>query len=134
MSSALHLDFTDPATLHKMAALPAYGWAEALVRRVDPWWHAPEGPYWFKVDLADADEAAECPHCGCSCGNYSAPVIRKQVWVEAQTVDDAEALAEAENAGWVVECVHPPKFPTAEIPEEYLAWFADLRTPSRQDA
>lgn len=123
---AICLDFTNPATLHKLAALPAYGWAEALVRRVNPYWHAPDGPYRFKVDLVDGEEIDECPHCGCSCGHYEAPpVLKKYEWVEAETEDEAREAAETENPGWEAVYVHPPKFPTAEVPDEYLAWFAE---------
>lgn len=119
------LDFTDPATLHKLAALPAFGWAEALVRKVDPWWHAPEGPYSFKVAMVDGEETDECPTCGCTCGKYSSPVARMVVWVEAETEEQAETIAEAENPGWFADCVHPPKFPSADVPDEYLAWFEE---------
>ena len=59
MMGAIHLDFTKPDTLRKLAALPHYGMAEALVRRIDPWWHAHEGPYNFKVDMVDGDEDEE---------------------------------------------------------------------------
>ncbi len=97
---AISLDFTKPETLHKMAALPHYGWAEALVRRVNPYWHAPDGPYQFKVDLQDGEETDECPTCGCTCGNYEAPVFKKHVWIEASNEEEAREIAETENPGW----------------------------------
>ena len=73
--------------------------------------------------MVDGKEDDECPHCGCTCGNYSAPVIKMKVEVEAWTAEEAQSIAETENVGWFADYVHPPKFPTADVPVQYLAQF-----------
>lgn len=108
------IDFTQPETLHKLAALPFYGYAEALVRRVDPYWHAPEPPYTYKVHLGQSERC-------CSCGHYDEK--HKVVLIEASNEEEAETIAARENKGWFVASVDTPKFPTASVPERYLQQF-----------
>lgn len=116
---AISLDFTSAETLHKLAKLPHYGWAEALVRRVDPLWKFPlEGPLTFTVKLERGEES--CPHCGCSCNSL---LERKTVEIEAEVAEDAERIAEKENKGWFAVSAELPPVAQATVPEEYLAWF-----------
>jgi hypothetical protein len=108
------LDFTNPETLHKLAALPFYGYAEALVRRIDPWWHAPEPPYTFMVHLG-RDKTCSC--CGQRCEE------EKTVEVEAADTEAAEEIALAANKGWFVFGISNPKFPTVDVPAKFLEQF-----------
>lgn len=114
----IRLDFTDPATLQKLAALPYYGFAEALIRRVDPKWKV-EPCHLFDVKLERGGE--DCPLCGCSC---SAPCEVKNLTIEAEDEDEAERIAERDNKGWFVVKVEPTIKPaTASVPERYLQQF-----------
>lgn len=108
------LDFTQPSTLHKLAALPFYGYAEALVRRIDPYWHAPEPPYTYRVVVFRSERC-------CSCGQDKEE--SKTLLIEAHDADEAEDIARLENKGWYVGTVQHPKFPSADIPKHFLAQF-----------
>jgi glutaredoxin len=113
------LDFTAPETLRKLGELPYYGWAEALVRRVDPLWKFPlEGPLCFTVKLERGEDA--CPHCGCDCNSL---LEKKSIEIEAEDADEAERLAEKQNKGWIAVAADLPKIAQASVPPEYLAWF-----------
>jgi hypothetical protein len=118
----IHIDFTSPATLQKLADLPHFGMAEALVRRIDPWWHAPEPPYKFRVEIVSVEES-ECPTCGCDCCYESE--VSDVIEVVAANEDEALDLAAAEcPSAWSVQGILPPKFPTATVPPEFLSWFS----------
>jgi hypothetical protein len=120
----LHFDFTKAETLRRLADLPRYGWAEALIRRVDPLWKAGDCLS-FKVSLERGDEG--CPNCGgACCGDYS-DLERKTLLVDAASAESALDEAEQEmldkgEAGWIARSATPIVC-TAEVPKEYLAWF-----------
>ena len=122
----IHLDFTDPKTLRKLADLPRYGWAQALVRRAYPLWGvSPDELVTFRVRVERGDEG--CPYCdGRGCGEIR-DYVSKTITVEATSEEAALEAAEQEMAdkgeiGWGATSAIPVVC-SAKVPDEYLAWF-----------
>ena len=120
----LRVDFTKAETLRRLADLPRYGWAEALIRRVDPLWKT-SGCLSFEVSMERGDEG--CPDCGGACCGDYADLERKTVSVAAVSIESALKVAEQEmldkgETGWEAVSADPI-ICTAQVPKEYLAWF-----------
>lgn len=123
----LHLDFTKRETLQRMAELPHYGWAEALVRRIDPLWKVrPEEPVAFRVTVERGSDG--CNKCDGECCGDVGDLERKQITVEAWDDESARAAAEEQMRAatglldWeAMEAT--PKVTSATVPDKYLKWF-----------
>ena len=109
------VDFAKPETLHKLAALPFYGQAEAVVRRIDP-----PAVWTVQLERWTSDHDKPCPHCGGYDGDWTDRQTKK-VEVVASSEDEAERLAMVDNKGWVFERAIVPTAATAVVPSGLLS-------------
>ncbi|QVJ07662.1 hypothetical protein L7H23_01120 [Sphingopyxis sp. BSN-002] len=103
----MKIDFTRPATIHALAALPYFGQAEAVIRRIDPFWKVDlSEPVPFKVELSRGCDC-DCPHC-----MYSED---KAVTVYARSEEEAMEIAEEEHGDWEAVRARLGPVPTASV-------------------
>jgi hypothetical protein len=108
----LPIDITNRATIQRMAALPYYGQAEAIIRLKDEFWKVdPEAEHLFEVRLERSDCDCNCPNC------YS--VELKTVRIEAYSAEEAESKAQDEHPDWEVFGVRLPQDWRKRIPEDF---------------
>lgn len=119
-----YLDLYAPHTLKLVAALPFYGQAAQVIRRIDPFWKTEtEEPREWEVSL-------EKWH-GCNCC-YCEP-DHKTVIVEALSGEDATALIEGDDTlkDWEISQVRLPrkgwKEGGPEVPDSFYRAASELR-------
>jgi hypothetical protein len=137
----LHIE---PAALRRLASLPHFGQAEAILRKLDPWWHFAGELRTYRV-VFECEVDGTCPTCGCDCGEWS-ETEDEEVEVEARSPEEAEELATAimaPRAGWYFVSVVKPKPRDVELPDDLRALEAVanianqirwLRIPERKHA
>ena len=111
------VDYRSAEMLQKIAALPYYGQAIAVLRRVDPFWKFETGELREFLVVGYRYEEAECPTCGCDCGGYEAQKS-KDFLIEAVTAEEAIEIAEIQHKGYSEFEVKPPRYP-ADLPKEF---------------
>ncbi len=109
------IDLTASLAVKRLAELPFYGQAEAIIRRVDPYW---------KVDLTEPHvwDVRLRQDCDCDCPNCDY-YETKTVQVEAVDEDAAILAAEDAHLDWEVDEAKMRPVPTAYVPEELVAEF-----------
>lgn len=111
-----------PTSLRRVADLPYFGQAEAVLRRLDPWWHVAGELRTYSVHF-EREVDGKCPTCGCDCGEWS-DTDDETVEVEARSPEEAEELAKAimaDRAGWEFVSVGKPSLPKIALPDEFQA-------------